>query len=245
MPVEFPDVSLSVVIPAYNEEGNVERVIPRIVETLRAMVGRFEVILVDDASTDRTPELFAEMARRYPEIRVVRNEKNLRQGASLARGFSLAKYDLVMHEAMDYPFDLEGLRLLLPKFPAADVVVASRRMHRGRTYEDATGRRFLASWGNRILMRAFFGVPVKDFTFIQIYKRELLERMPTRSTSPSMINAEKIIRAYKKGLNVVDVDVDYLPRTIGQSSSVNAKNVRDGLRDIVGLWIDLRRQGSA
>jgi glycosyltransferase involved in cell wall biosynthesis len=241
MPSEsvFPDVSLSVVIPAYNEEGNVETVIPRVVEALRRMVGRFELILVDDASTDRTPELFAAMAGRYPEIRVVRNEKNLRQGGSLARGYALAKLDYVMHEAMDYPFDLEELRLLLPHFPDADIVVASRPIHGARTYADAAGKRFVASWGNRALMKLVFGVPVRDFTFIQIYKRAALERLRTKSTSPSMINAEKVIRAHKGGMRVVDVDVAYLPREVGQSSSVTAKNVRHALRDIARLRLDL------
>ena len=97
MPVAaFSDVSLSVLFPAYNEVGNIERTLPQAVEALRAMVGRFEVIVIDDCSTDETYRVAGELARTYPEIRLEQNEVNLRQGATLARGFGLAKLDWVI-----------------------------------------------------------------------------------------------------------------------------------------------------
>src|SRR5262245_4486589 len=100
----FPAVSLSVIFPAYNEEGNIERTIAQAVAALRTVVGRFEVLVIDDCSKDKTHAIATALARTYPEIRVFRNELNLRQGATLARGFELATLDWVTHNAMDYPF---------------------------------------------------------------------------------------------------------------------------------------------
>src|SRR5215470_10325644 len=101
----FPDLGLSVIIPAYNEEASLQQMVPRAFESLRGMVGRFALILIDDCCTDRTAELGAELAREFPEIRFERNERNLRQGGTLERGFAMARYELVTHNAVDYPFD--------------------------------------------------------------------------------------------------------------------------------------------
>src|SRR5262249_17082420 len=156
-----PDVELSVIIPAYNEERNIERTIQRATESLRSLVGRFEIILIDDCSSDHTLRLAETLATQHPELRVVRNQRNLRQGGSLRRGFALARYPLVTHNAMDYPFDFENLPSLLDRFPGADVVVASRKTYPGTSVP----RRFV-SLGYRVLLRATFGVPVRDYNFV-------------------------------------------------------------------------------
>ena len=233
----FPDVSLSVVIPAYNEEGNIERNVPKAVESLRRMVGRFEVIIVNDASTDRTGALASDLATRFPELVVVHNEKNLRQGGTLAKGFALAKHDWVIHNAMDYPFDFEDLPLLLEHVPKADIVVASRK-----TYPGITMPRRFVSFANRAVLWTLFGATVADYNFVQLYRRTLLQSMTTFSQATSFITPEKIIRAHAQGLCVVDVPVEYHRRETGTPSSANWKNIRRALADMGRLWVELRTQ---
>jgi glycosyltransferase involved in cell wall biosynthesis len=235
MTARFPDLALSVVMPAYNEEANIERTVPRAIASLRAMVGTFELILIDDCSRDRTAELARGLAAQYPEIRFEQNPTNLRQGGTLERGFALARHDLVTHNAMDYPFDFDALPELLVHVPDADVIVASRQSYPGIT----PARRFV-SFANRALLRVLFGARVHDYNFIQIYRRSVIRDLPSFSTATSFITAEKIIRASHGGLRVVEVPVRYLPRVAGTPSSANWHNIRAALRDMGRLWVDLK-----
>lgn len=238
MAARYPDISLSVLFPAYNEVGNIERTIPRAVETLREMVGRFEVIVIDDCSKDDTYAIAQKLAEQYPEIRVFKNEVNLRQGATLARGFELATMEYVTHNAMDYPFHFEDLPVLLQHLPKADVVVASRK-----TYPGTSAPRRFVSWTNRALIRATFGSPFKDYNFIQIYRRSMLLSFPRTSTATSFITPEIIIRAHRGGYVVVEEEVDYHRRELGTPSSANVKNIKQAVRDMARLRMALAREG--
>jgi glycosyltransferase involved in cell wall biosynthesis len=230
----FPDIRLSVVIPARNEEGNIGRTMPRVVAALRQTVGAFEVILIDDCSQDATPRLADELAAQYPEIVVVHNEQNLKQGGSLKRGFALARYEWVTHNAMDYAFDFDDLPDLLQHANEADVIVAERRSYPGTT----APRRFV-SLVNRVLLRALFGVPVVDFNFIQIYRRSVIQDLPSFSDATSFITVEKVVRAHSAGLRVVAVPATFHERVVGKPSSATVKNISKALNDMGRLWLEL------
>lgn len=236
----FPDLALSVVIPAYNEEKNLPTTLPRAVASLRRHLGRFEILVVNDCSKDDTGRLADEFAAGHPgEVRVLHNPQNLRQGGSLRRGFAEARMPLVTHNAMDYPFDFEDLPVLLRHFEGAtpaDVVVASRR-----TYPGTSRPRRFVSWVNRSLIHLVFGSTVTDYNFIQIYRREVLA-LPAISDATSFITPEKIIRAHRGGMRVVEEIVDYHRREHGTPSSANVKNIRRALADMGRLWWDLHRR---
>ena len=123
--------SITGVFAAYNEEKSVEAAMARALDALRDQFRQFEIVIVEDASRDRTPALCDALASAHPEIRVLHNETNLGQGASLVRGFRQARFDLVTHNAMDYPFDLRGLRLMTTLLAGADIAVAARRSRAG------------------------------------------------------------------------------------------------------------------
>lgn len=233
----FPSVELSVIFPAYNEESNIRQTLPRAVASLRRQVGRFEILLINDCSRDATGTIADEIAQSYPEIRVIHNEKNLRQGGCLRLGFAEASLELVTHNALDYPFDFDDLPELLCHFPEADIVVAGRRDYPGITLP----RKFV-SFTNRALLRALFGAPFRDYNFIQIYRQRVLRELPSFSEATSFITPEKIIRAHRRGMRVVEVDVEYHRRVAGKPSSANVKNIRRALEDMGKLWLDLRRE---
>ncbi len=230
----FPDIQLSVVIPGRNEEANIERTIPRAVETLRETVGAFEIILIDDCSQDRTPELADALAAKYPEIVVVHNEVNLKQGGSLRRGFALARYEWVTHNAMDYAFDFKELPALLAFADRSDVIVAERKSYPGTT----AGRRFV-SFVNRALLRALFQVPVVDFNFIQLYRRSVMTELPAFSSATSFITVEKVVRAHHAGLRIATVPATFHERLHGKPSSATVKNINQALKDMTKLWLEL------
>src|SRR5271165_668821 len=107
-------MELSVVVPAYREIDGLRSMIERSLAALRPRCDRFEIILVDDCGGDGTGELADQLAQEHPEIRVIHNERNMGAGASVLRGFRSARYDLITHNAVDYPFDFVDLDLFFP-----------------------------------------------------------------------------------------------------------------------------------
>jgi glycosyltransferase involved in cell wall biosynthesis len=235
----FPELTLSVVLPAYNEERLIEATIERAVGSLQRAVGRFEILLIDDCSTDRTPQLADALGERFPQVRVLHNARNLGQGGCLRLGFAQAQYELVTHNAVDYPFDFDDLPRVLGPFPDADVVVVTRRSYPGVS----AGRRFV-SWGNRTLTRWLFGLEIEDYNFVQVYRRSVLQEQQCFSTATAFITVERIVRAHHAGHRVVAIAADYHRRPSGVSSSGNWRVVRDSLRDMARLRLELRRAGA-
>lgn len=235
MTTQFPNLSLSVVLPAYNEERLLAATLQRSVAALAHTVDQFEVLLIDDCSTDRTPGLADALGREFPQVQVVHNPHNLQQGGCLKLGFDLARYELVIHNAIDYPFDFADLPTVLQHFPEADVVVVTRASYPGVS----AARRFV-SWGNRSLIRRLFGLAITDYNFVQVFKRSVLMQQHCFSTSTAFMTAERIIRAHHAGYRVVAVEAEYRRRPVGVSSSGTLGVIANSLRDMARLWLELR-----
>ncbi len=231
----FPRLSLSVVIPVYNEADLVRQTIRRSVESLARIVGEFEILLIDDCSTDGTAAAADDMERDYPQVRAFHNPENMRQGGALRVGFGLARHELVMHNAIDYPFDFQELPKVLELLPSADVIVVMRREYAGVSL----GRKF-SSWTNRALIRSAFGMNIRDYNFVQVFQRAALMQEQSFSTATAFITVERIVRAHFAGFRVAAVEAGYRPRPAGSSTSGRFRVVRDSLRDMIRLWIELR-----
>ena len=198
--------SVSVIIPAYNEEANILESIPRALTVLRELFDDFELILIDDCSTDHTGELAEQLAADNPEIRLLHNPVNVGQGASLVRGFREAKKDLVIHDAMDYPFDLADPPKMIAELDGVNVVVAARTQRAGYTFY----RHFL-SMVNVTLLRMLFSVRLRDFNFVQLFRRNVLEAIEIECTSTAFLTPQMIIRARDKDFRVREVTIG-IPR---------------------------------
>jgi glycosyltransferase involved in cell wall biosynthesis len=224
-------MELSVVFPAFNEEANIDVTIPKAVASLRKRFASFEVIIVDDCSRDATLEKAKALAERFPEVRVVRNERNLGSGGSVMHGWAEAKGELVTHNAMDYPFDLESLDIVLPLMKDADVVVAARRERAGYT-----AYRKLTSIVHRSLLHALFDLRLRDYNFVQVYRREVIEKARPKTRSAAFLTPEILIRAHDLGYRIREVEVEYLPRERGVATSGKPKVILTSLRDMLGFW---------
>lgn len=227
--------SLSVVIPAYNEELNIEKAMQRALTELDRLFETFEIIVVNDASTDGTAALADRLAAADARIRVIHNEVNLRQGASLLKAFAQARYELVTHDAMDYPFDLADMDKLMPFVDDFDVVVACREERPGYS----PYRHFL-SHANLFLLHLFFELKLPDYNFIQVYKKSVLDsvlcRVKARSTG--FVTPELVIRAHRQGFKVKPVNIKYLPREAGVARSGAIKVIVATMRDLLSFWFD-------
>lgn len=228
-------LGISVVLPGYNEEANVEDAVSRCLAALRQLTERPEVIVVDDGSTDATFAIAEELGRRHPEVRVVRNPINLGVGTSLLIGMQAASGDLVLYNGMDYSLDLADLAGMLPLFPEHDVVVVVRTDRSAHApWRKLTS--LVHYWLVRLLFRARFG----DMNFTQVYKRELAVGLGVRARSPAFVTPELLIRARDRGARITEVRARFLPRLRGPTSYGKPRDILWALTDMFSFWLERR-----
>jgi glycosyltransferase involved in cell wall biosynthesis len=228
--------SLSTFFPMWNEEQTIDRAVRAATELSEKLVALdeiddYEIVIVDDASTDTTPERADRLAELDPHVRVVHHSVNRKLGGSLKTGFSEAKSELVLYTDADLPFDMgevvKAVRLL--RLYQADVVSAYRF---DRTGEGVV--RLVYSYAYNHLVRWLFGLRVRDvnFAFKLMHRRVLDDVLPLKSEG-SFIDVELLVRARRRGFEIIQFGVDYFPRSRGvstlSSGSVIAKLVSEML----------------
>lgn len=225
--------SISVVYAAYNEEESIDKTLALSVEALSEQFSDFEILIVNDASTDSTAEIAESWAQRDARIRVIHNEKNMRQGATLIRGFAAARGDLITHNGIDYPFDLRELRKVMPLFATADVVVATRPKRSGYSLY-----RKILSVGNIALLHLLFDLKLKDYNFIQVYRRQIFDTIQINARSTGFVTPELLFRAHRAGFKIVEVEIDYLPREAGVARSGDIRVILHTLKDMLRYFLE-------
>jgi glycosyltransferase involved in cell wall biosynthesis len=229
--------SLSVVFPMYNEEEYVRRAVAAAQAVLGEITRDHEIVIVDDASTDRTGAIADELAAADASIKVIHNERNRKLGGTLKAGYAAASKDLVLYTDADLPFDFQELprAVRLLEYQRADVLSAYRF---DRTLEGP--RRSVYTFFYTQLIRTLFGLRVKDVNFsFKLFRRALLERFPLKSEG-SFIDAEFLIRAQRAGAHIIQIGVDYFPRTRGTSTLSSPGVIAKILGEMLSLWRELR-----
>jgi glycosyltransferase involved in cell wall biosynthesis len=223
---------LSVVVPVYNEKDTIREIIRRI----RAVAIPKEIIVVDDASTDGTRELLAEMAGQ-PDVRVVYQQENRGKGAALRTGFTEATGDIVIIQDADLEYDPAQYHQLIQPIVegVADVVYGSRFV--------ATGpHRVLYFWhfvGNRLLTtmsNVFTGLNLTDMeTCYKVFRREVIQAIGPRLKEHRFgIDPELTAKVARRGYRVYEVGISYFGRTYQEGKKI-------GLRDAIRVFWSILR----
>jgi glycosyltransferase involved in cell wall biosynthesis len=228
--------SISVVFPMFNEEAYVRRA----VDAARDAAGRvsedYQIVIVNDASTDATGRIADELAAADPHVTVVHNERNRKLGGTLRAGYAAATKELILYSDADLPFDMRELEraVRLLEYQQADVLSAYRFDRRVEGFV-----RTAYSLGYNLVIRILFGLRIKDVNFcFKLFRRSLLERIALRSEG-SFIDAEFLIRARNAGATVIQMGVDYFPRTRGVSTLSSPGVILGILKEIARLRREL------
>jgi len=229
--------SLSVVIPMYNEEAYVERSLAAARAALEQMGCPWEIVVVDDASTDGTGALADRLSAADARVRVIHNPVNRRLGGTLRAGYAAATKDLIFYTDADLPVDLgelpRAVRLL--EYQQADLLAGYRF---DRTSEGM--HRALYTIGYHVLIRLLFGLRIRDVNFaFKLFRRSLLRRIELKSEG-SFIDAELLLRARKAGAVMIQLGLDYFPRTRGPSKLSSLGVIAAIVREMAGQWRELR-----
>jgi glycosyltransferase involved in cell wall biosynthesis len=233
------DVRLSVILPGYNESHAVAAAVGRYVAALEGGgMSDFELVVVDDGSTDGMGELADRLADRHARVRVIHMERNSGQVACILRGFREARGRVLTHNGMDLPFDPGDTPAAMAAIDGgADVVVVQRR-----TRESYGMVRKIVSWTNVLLVRLLFGSRFRDHNFVQFFRREVVESVPVLSNGVSTVTVELIVRAVRMGYAGVAIDAEYHQRTTGKST-VTLRKVGHAFLQVMHLWRLMRRGG--
>jgi len=228
---------ISVVVLAYNEVQCLGPAVEELLGELRAGGKRFELILVDDGSTDGTSEVADGLASLVPEIRVVHHGKNLGLGGGYRTGFREARGELLTFFPADGQFPASIIGQFLPHAGAHDLVLGYLPDRASSVVAKAL------SYGERVLYRALFG-KFPRFQGIFMIRRRLLDEIPLLSDGRGWaIVMELILRAARGNYRLVSVATPCRPRQAGESKVMNARTIRANLEQLVALRRLLARSG--
>jgi glycosyltransferase involved in cell wall biosynthesis len=226
--------SLSLVLPAYNEESNLEAVVGDALAALPAYADRFEIIVVNDGSRDRTGAIATRLAAADRRVRVISHERNRGYGAALTTGFRASSGDFVMFMDADRQFDIRDIRYLVP-FAGEYDIVAGFRMERN----DPMHRRIFAEAFN-VAVRMLFGVHLRDIDCaFKLFRGDLLRSL-SLSAPGALINTEIQAKARRHGARLQQVGVHHYPRTAGQASGGNPRVIARAMWETLVLWWRMR-----
>ena len=227
-------VDLSLVLPAFNEARNLEVGLPVAIAAFEATGRSFEVVVVDDGSSDRTAEVVREWGARDPRVRLVQHSANAGYGAALRSGFREALGQWVMFTDADFQFDLKEVGRLLAHVHAYDIVAGYRSPRR-----DPWNRRLNAwAWGR--LVNATFDLRIRDVNCaFKLFRREVLEGAELRSDG-AFVNTELLARARSRGWRIQQVPVSHYKRTTGVQTGAQPKVVAKAFVELAQLYGDLQ-----
>ena len=227
---------LSVVMPAFNEERNLERAVRAACEAAAPLVAGYEVIVVDDGSRDATPGLLARLQHELgPRLRVVRHPRNLGYGAALRAGFQAARGEIVFYTDSDNQFDLRELADTLPLLRDHDAVLGYRSER-----QDPLLRK-LVSAGFNALASLAFRMSVRDLNCsFKLFRRERIQGLPLESND-FFVDTEMVARMHQAGWRYVQRPVRHYPRREGRST-VRASDVPRTFVSLARMWWRLRRE---
>ena len=210
--------SWSLILFGYNEASAADQVIRKTLDVAKKLTDDFEIILVDDGSTDGTRKITKKWAEKHPRVTLLRHSTNKGIGTALRAGYSVATKENVCALPMDGQFDASEL-IPFAKFPPNQVVCFCRYGRPGYS----TFRRGISNV-NKALNLIMFGMRLEDVNWVKVYKRENLHKLNLKVTS-SLVESEICAKLTKSGCRFVQVPSKYLPRTGGVARGASAQQL--------------------
>jgi len=227
---------LSVFFPAYNEEANIAATVEKAAGVLPKIAKKWEIIVVDDGSKDKTGEIVKNLIKKNKKIRLITHSPNRGYGGALQSGFYGAKYEWVAFTDADGQFDFAEITKFIKKQQQtkADLVIG---------YYLKRQESFYRIWGSKVWQLAIFslfGLRVRDIDCaFKLIRRQAIEKIPKLEAERGpFISSELLIKAKKANFEIVEVGVHHYPRVAGAATGASLKVIASGLSD---LW-HLRRK---
>jgi len=221
--------TISIFFPMYNEEANIHASVAAAHAVLSEVSSCYEIIIVDDGSSDRTGQIADELAAADTRVRCIHHGTNRGLGAAIRSGLAASRHEVVVYTDGDLPCDLNYIKQALPLLEEADIVIGYRTAKRRETL-----LRTIYTRVYNFLIRRLFGIRVRDVNFaFKVFRRRAVDVLQLRSEG-SFIDAEILAEAVRQGLRIAEIPVVYTPRTAGVSTLARPAV-------IVGIFVEMYR----
>ncbi len=223
--------SITAFFPAYNDGGTIASMVISAITTLQSVTDDYEVIVVNDGSSDYTREVLAELERKYERLRVIHHPQNRGYGGALRTGFASATKDLVFYTDGDAQYDPRELKLLLPLMADGVGVVNGYKTSRSDPlHRIIIGK--LYHW----TVKTLFGLPLRDVDCdFRLMRRDIFDAIKLESNTGA-ICVEMMTKIHQAGFRVAEVPVHHFHRAYGKSQFFNFKRLFKTFKDLSALW---------
>ncbi|MDP1722098.1 MAG: glycosyltransferase family 2 protein [Candidatus Gottesmanbacteria bacterium] len=220
--------SLSLLIPAYNDEATIEKVVAEAVAVGRRVAKKFEIIVTDDGSHDRTGPGLVNLMKKYKNIRVITHRTNQGYGRTIKELYFAGQYEWLFTIPGDYQIGAKEVQKLIPHIGNNDMILGWRvKRH------DPTNRLF-SSWIYNTLLRWLFGVTLHDVNSVRLLRRSVLTSLHLSSSS-AFVDAELVIRTKRLGFSVTEIPIAHRARSDNEVGGGNS------WRTVVQTIVDMIR----
>lgn len=227
--------SITVFFPCYNDAKSIGRLVLEAQKTLKKLVDNWEIIVVNDGSTDGSATVLKELCRDVPRLRIITHKYNRGYGAALRSGFAAARKSLVFYTDGDGQYDVKELAILLPLMTRGIDFVNGIKMVR----KDPTYRIFLGNWYS-LVARWMFWLPIYDVDCdFRLIRRTILRKLSFISNSGS-ICIELVKKAELAGAIFRQVSVHHYERKHGVSQFFRADRLFNTFYEVIIFWFQVK-----
>jgi glycosyltransferase involved in cell wall biosynthesis len=226
--------SVSVFFPAFNDEGSIARLIHEALEILPRISNDYEVIVVNDGSSDATGAVLDELANKLPRLRVIHHPKNRGYGGALRSGFENGVKDLIFYTDGDGQYDVREITKLMPLMTEGVDVVNGYKIKRSDSR-----RRIVLGEIYKFLAKRMFGLPIRDVDCdFRLMRREAIQSVMLTSAS-GVVCTEMVYKLHASGYRFTETPVNHYSRLHGQSQFFTLRRVARTGYDFFKLWLKL------
>lgn len=222
---------LSIFFPFWNEEENVGNVVRRAVPVVKEVADKWEIIIVDDGSSDNTFEIAKKISEEIPNVRVARHSPNRGYGAALKEGFANSRFDTIVFTDGDGQFDFSEVDRFIEKIDEFDIVIGYRERRR-----DNLVRHILMNM-LKVWDFIFFGFHFKDIDCgFKMFRKSAIDKIMPLNSEGAMITTEILAKAKKNKLNIAQVPVTHFKRLYGKESGADLYVIIRAILESMLLW---------
>ena len=211
---------LSIIFPSFNDSLSLPEIISKTSKLLPLLATRFEIIIVNDASLDKTQSVLENLQKRIPFITIIKHSKNLGYGATLIHGFRKAKYDYLFYTDSDGQYDVGELKELIKAMDSKTEMVTGFKVNRS----DSLIRRFIGSLYNQTI-RIIFQLKIRDVDCdFRLFRKRILKNLNLKARGGSF-DAEFMKKIQEKNVIIKEIPVHHYSRKFGKSQFFSLPNL--------------------
>jgi glycosyltransferase involved in cell wall biosynthesis len=229
---------LSVFFPSYNLEGQIENTVEKAFNVIPKLVDRYEIIVVNDGSKDKTGRILTKLSSKYSNLRVITHEVNRGYGAALKSGLYNSKYPWIAFTDGDGQFEISEMSLFLDKQEktGADLVIGYYKKRQVSAFKIMTSK----VW--ELMVFILFGLRVRDVDCgFKLISKKVIDQIPKlESERGAFISSELLIKAKRSGFVITELGVTHYPRVEGKGTGRDLNVIIKSFIDLVNLWKKLR-----